>query len=166
MYVSCMFMAFLPVRFSASETVISIFFAKQSSIFLEEENKDSCNINHTRQRLLTLPSLLLHHIYSNKTGLCGTKALTGLLLIPMFCITFASENWKPALGGKEKSQQTDNFRYQKPPRARRIQKKEIFFFTGNKVTFLKKTKQTNPSTFYPNTAQLPANSSSGHPGRM
>lgn len=137
-------MAFLPVRFSASETVISIFFAKQSSIFWEEENKDSCNINHTRQRLLTLPPLLLHHICSNKTSLCGIKALTGLCFIPMFCITFASENWKLPLGRKQKSQQTDNFRYQKPPRARRIQKREIFFFTGNKVTFFLKTNTLTP----------------------
>lgn len=128
MYVSCMFMAFLPVRFSASETVISIFFAKQSSIFLEEENKDSCNINHTRQRLLTLPPLLPHHICSNKTGLCGIKALTGLCFILMFCITFASDNWKPASGGKQKSQQNDNFRHQKPPEPGGYKKRNIFLY--------------------------------------
>lgn len=144
MYVSCMFMAFLPVRFSASETVISIFFAKQSSIFSEEENKDSCNISHAGQRLLlALPSLLPHHIHSNKTALYRIKALAGFHFILMFCITFVNENRKPALG--EKNPKSTNRHLGIPKaitRGEDIEKEKYFSFPGNKVTFLK-NKPTN-----------------------
>lgn len=141
-------MAFLPVRFSASETVISIFFAKQSSIFLEEENKDSCNISHTRQRPLTLLPLLPHHIHLNKTGLYRIKALARLCFIPVFCITFANENKKPASVKKENQQ---NLQIDKNHQEPGEQEGKIFFLTGNKVTFSKKkSKQTSqPQYFLP-----------------
>lgn len=131
-------MAFLPVRFSASETVISIFFAKQSSIFLEE-NKDSCNISHTSQRLLTLPSLLPHH---TKTCLYRAQASGGLHFAPMFCIAFADENRKPAFGREKCSQQVGSFRYQKPLRAGKTEKAKSFLPVGKSNFLQKQTKQT------------------------
>lgn len=128
MYVSCMFMAFLPVRFSASETVISIFFAKQSSIFSEEENKDSCNISHAGQRLLlALPSLLPHHIHSNKTALYRIKALAGFHFTLMFCITFVNENRKPALGEKSPKSTNRHLGITKAIEGGKIKKKRNIF---------------------------------------